>query len=94
MSKSEKLWYIHYLFDLLNNPTKFQLNWKRTQNSQLKLFDTAVTLKYGPGHWNWYEQITLNEQYNYAKFGIYGMQVNTNVKVFDKFWHLTNKKHV
>ena len=50
MCKSEKLWYIHYLFDLLNNPTKFQLNWKRTQNSQLKLFDTAVTLKYGPGH--------------------------------------------
>ena len=42
MCKSKKQLYIHYL---LNNPTKFQLNWIRTQNFQLKLFDIDVTLK-------------------------------------------------
>ena len=26
VQKWEKKWYIHYLLDLLNNPTKFQLN--------------------------------------------------------------------
>ena len=40
---------------------QFQLNWIRTQNVQLKLVDTAVTLKYGQGHWKWYEQVKLNE---------------------------------
>ena len=44
-----------------NNPTKFQLNWMRTQSFQLKLFDIAVTLKYGQGQCNWYEQVQLNE---------------------------------
>ena len=34
----------------MNNHTKFQLNWIRTQNFQLKLFDNAVTLKYNQGH--------------------------------------------
>ena len=35
---------------LLNSPPKFQLNWMRKQNIQLKLFDTAVTSKCGQGH--------------------------------------------
>ena len=34
-------------------------------------FVTALTLKYGEGHWKWYEQIKLNEQYHHAKFDIY-----------------------
>ena len=38
--------YIHYLLDLLQNPTKFQLVLIKTQNFQLKLFNIAVTLKY------------------------------------------------
>ena len=33
--------------------------------------DTAVTFKYTPDHWKWYEQETLNEQYHHAKLGIY-----------------------
>ena len=28
--ESQKFWFIHDLLDLLNNPTKFQLNWTRT----------------------------------------------------------------
>ena len=28
---------------------------------QLKLFDTAVTLKGTQGHWKWYELVSLNE---------------------------------
>ena len=28
---------------------------------QLKLFDTAVTLKSTQGHWKWYELVSLNE---------------------------------
>ena len=32
------------------NSTKFQFNWIRTLNFQLKLFDTAVTLKSNQGH--------------------------------------------
>ena len=35
---------IHDLLNLLIN-TNFQLNWTRAQQSQLKLFNTAVTLK-------------------------------------------------
>ena len=53
--------YIHYLLDLLNKPTKFQPKWLRTQNYFLKLFDVAVTLKYGHGHCKWYEQVKLDE---------------------------------
>ena len=37
--------FFNHLFGL-NNPTKFQVNWIRTQNFQLKLFNIAVTLKY------------------------------------------------
>ena len=62
-----KIVIIHYLLDLMKNPTKFQLNWIRTQSFQLKLFDTAVTLKYGQGQWKWYDQIQLNEQQHHAK---------------------------
>ena len=40
---------------------KFELNQTRISNFQLKLFDTAVTLKYGQSHQKWYEQIKLNE---------------------------------
>ena len=50
MCKSEKLRYIHDILDILNKPTEFQLDQIRTSTFQLKLFDTAVTLKYGQGH--------------------------------------------
>ena len=40
---------------------KFQLDWIRTQNFQLKPFVVAVTMKYGQGHWKWYEQVKLSE---------------------------------
>ena len=50
MCEGEKQWYINHLLDLLNKPTKFQLNWIRAHNFQFKLFDIAVTLKYGQGH--------------------------------------------
>ena len=56
-----KIVYIHYPLHLLNNPTKFQLNRIRTQDFQLKLFDSAVTLKYSQGHKKWYDQVKLNE---------------------------------
>ena len=95
MCQSEKYWYIHYLLDLLNDPTKFKHSWIRTQNFHLKLFDTAVTLKYGQGHWKWYEQVKLNEEYHHAKFDIYyihGVWENPNVKVFDKPRHVTDQK--
>ena len=42
--------HIHDLLEVLNNPTKFQLNWIRTTTkNQLKLFNNAVTLKYNQG---------------------------------------------
>ena len=41
---------VHDLLDVIKNHTKFKLNQIRTQNFQLKLFDTAVTLKYNQGH--------------------------------------------
>ena len=56
-----------------------------TQNFQLKLINTAVTLKYGHGHWKWYEQVKLNKQCHHAKFDIYyiyRVQENCNIKVF------------
>ena len=61
MYKSESLWNIHYLLDFPNNLTNFQPYWIRKLNIQLKQFDIAVTLKYGQGHWKWYEQEKLNE---------------------------------
>ena len=33
----------------------------RTNDHQLKQFDTAVTLKYGQGYWKWYERVKLNQ---------------------------------
>ena len=56
------------MLDLLNNPTKFQLTWIRTQDFQLKLIDIAVNLKYGQDHRKWYEQVKLSEWYHQAKF--------------------------
>ena len=44
-----------------NNPMKFQLEWIRKWTFQLKLYDTAVTLKYNKGHRKWYEQVKLNK---------------------------------
>ena len=55
----------------MNKDTKFQLNRMRTYNFQLKLFDTAVTLKYNQGHWKWYEWVKLDDYYHYEKFEIY-----------------------
>ena len=70
--------------------TKFPLNWIRTQNVQLKLFDTAVTLKYGQGHWKCNEQVKLNEYYDHTKFDSYH---NFDVKVFDEPRHVPHQKH-
>ena len=44
--KEKKRRYIHDLLDVINNCTKFQVNWIRTSNFQFKLLNTAVTLKY------------------------------------------------
>ena len=47
----KKKLYIPDLYDVFNNPTKLQLNQIRTlKKSQLKLFNTAVTLKQTEGH--------------------------------------------
>ena len=46
-----------------------------------------MILKYARGHWQWHD----------AKFDIYPFScvwVNPKVNVFNKPWHLTNKKHV
>ena len=59
--------------------------------------DTAVTFKYTPDHWKWYEQETLNEQYHHAKFDIYHIYAaweNPNDTVFNKPRHVTDQKHV
>ena len=37
-------------------------------NFHLKLFDTAVTLKYGQGYWKWHEQVKVNRKYHHEKF--------------------------
>ena len=58
---------------------KFQVNWVRAQDFQLKLFDIAVAWKYSQGHGKWNEQVKLNEQYHDAKFNIYHM----NFMVFE-----------
>ena len=73
------------ILDLRKNPTKFQLNWIRKQNS-VRSLDIAVTLKYSQGLWKWYEQVWISEWYHHAKFDIYSiydMWVNPNVS----FWH-------
>ena len=49
------------------------------------MFDTAMTLKYNQGHWQWYEWATLIQYYYHAKFDICHInsaQENHNVKVF------------
>ena len=50
ISGNQKYWYIHDLLDVTNNRTKFKLNQTRKYNFQLKVFDTAVTLKHNQGH--------------------------------------------
>ena len=50
MHKSEKQWYFHYLLHLLIKPIKSQLHQTTNLNFQLKLFNIAVTMKYGKGH--------------------------------------------
>ena len=55
---------------------------KSLKKNQLKLCDTAVTLKYGQGHRKWYEQVKLNEYYHQAKFDIqhiYDVRENRSV---------------
>ena len=77
--------YIHDLLNEINNRTKFQFNRTRTCNFQLKLFDTAVILKYNLGHWKWYEWVKLNKYYCHIKFDIYytySVRENCNVTVF------------
>ena len=67
---------------MINNHTKFPLNWIRTRNSKLKLLDTAVTLIYNQGHGQWFEWIKLNKSCHHAKFDIYhtfSVQENLNV---------------
>ena len=50
MSNISLEWHIHDLVDVISMHTKFHLNQIRTLNFQLKLLDTAVTLKYAQGH--------------------------------------------
>ena len=72
LDKSENIWIMSLEYvQRWKIVAKFQLNWTGARHFQLKLFDTAVTLKYGPGHWKWYEQVKLNEQYHHAKFDIH-----------------------
>ena len=54
----------------LNNSMKFQLNRISTPNVQIKLFDIAVIVKYGQGHWMWCGKVKLNKYYHYAKSDI------------------------
>ena len=63
-------WYIYDLLDIINYCTKFQLNWIRKSNFQLKLSDTAVNLKYNQGHRKCYAWVMLSK-YDHAKFDIY-----------------------
>ena len=48
---------IYDLLDVNKNQTKFKLNQIRTLNFQLKLFDTAVTLKYNRDR-KWYDWVS------------------------------------
>ena len=46
-------------------------------------------------HWKWYEQAKSSEWYHHAKFDIYhtyGVWIHSNVQVFNKSRHLTDKK--
>ena len=62
---------------------------------QLKLFDTAVTLKYHQGHCMWNVWVKLNEYYLNGKFDIYrvdSVQENRNAKVFATHEHLASQQ--
>ena len=57
----------------------------------LKLFDTAVTLKYNQDHWKWYEWVKLSEYYHRTKsdiYHIYSVQENY-VKSFCHIWTIS-----
>ena len=72
------------------------MNWKGTKKIQLQLFENAVTLNQGKGHWKWNEQVQLDEKYHHENFDIhhiYSVRENPNVKVFDMLRHLTYKEH-
>ena len=57
---------------------------------QLKLFDTAVTLKCNQDHRKWYEWVKLNENYYHAQFDIYhGYSVRE--KFISSFVSLTHR---
>ena len=49
--QNQKQWYIHDLLDIINNCIKYELNRLRTKHFYVKLFDTAVPLKYNQYHW-------------------------------------------
>ena len=54
-----------------------------------------MTLKYGQGHWEWYEQVKPDEWYHNAKFDIYHIYVawtNPNVKSFWQAQTLDRRK--
>ena len=77
--------YLMYLTILQFQSNKFIC--LRTWNFQLKLSDTAATLKYGQGHWNWYEYLKLNEYCVHAEFDIYhicDVWENHNIQAFAK----------
>ena len=62
----------------------------KNTNFSVKIFDIAVTSKYGRSHWKWYEQVKLSELYRHTKFDIYQIYVtwiNANVNVFNKPTH-------
>ena len=63
-------WYIHYLFDALNNHVKFKLKQKRIQKAQFAvyIFDTPVTLKQSQGHHTYNESVDCKQGYNHVKF--------------------------
>ena len=48
------------------------------QFQSIKLFDTAVTLKYTQGHWKWYEWVKLNEHnvWEYCNVKVFAKPVN------------------
>ena len=59
------------------------------------MFNIAVTLTYGQGHWKWSEQVKLNKSNHHATYDvchIYGVWDNPKVKVFDKPRHLTDQE--
>ena len=61
VQKSKIVVFIIYLTYLTIIQSFNSSGWEHIIFIQLKLNDTAVTLKYGQGHWKWYEQVKLKE---------------------------------